>query len=74
MAKERSSNFELLRIVSMLGIVFHHFLNYSLGYNEFTYDTITPNSAFTAIFYLLKNRGKYIRTYFRIFFNRIKTA
>ena len=57
MAKERSSNFELLRIVSMIGIVFHHFLNYSLGYNEFTYDTITPNSAFAAIFYLLGKIG-----------------
>lgn len=78
MAKERRSNFELLRIVSMLGIVFHHFLNYSLGYNEFTYDTITPNSAFAAIFYLLGKIGVnifvLISGYFLIESKQLKTS
>lgn len=42
MAKERSSNFELLRIVSMIMIVFYHFAFYS-GFN---YDFLSANNVF----------------------------
>lgn len=42
MAKERSSNFELLRIVSMIMIVFYHFAFYS----GFDYGFISANNIF----------------------------
>ncbi len=56
MAKERSSNFELLRIVGMVMIVFHHFAVHSGLY----YDDLGINSLYIATLSVIGKVGVYI--------------